>query len=291
MIEKGVKSHEVIEVLAQRFPQLYVAPAEGAQDAHRRAATLGIAPEDATLAHFAGSPRDELRTVDTPAGPVEVVFLANRADFETFLQVIGHKAQPVPIARTVGAITYRGLADWGKVSAAYQAYRNSGGTDWGTEFARLAQTGDFRSEIAVVSEGPYSNVSAADTPYDQEEWVRISHEIRLHHECAHVVCRRTRPDDILPVWDEVTADVVGLLCATGGYDAALASRFLGVSAEGILGGRLSEYLDEAQKTRIDEVACEVHAACLRIEQMSDEDAAADPFGFLLQLKEHPLIAF
>ena len=284
--------HEAIEVLARRFPQLYVAPAEDALDAYRLAAGRGIAPLGASLAHFEGTPQDELREVGTPAGPVEVLFLKNRGDFETFLQIVGHKSQPVPIARTVGAITYRGLADWGKVEAAHTAYLAAGGEDWQGEFTRLAkEPSAFRSELVVVSEGPYSNVSAAETTYEQDEWVKISREIRLHHECAHVVCRRLMPTDVLPVWDEVTADVTGLLCATGRYDAGLAARFLGVSEGGFTGGRLTEYLDETQAAHVDEVAAEVFGSCARVEEMCGLDDIADPFGFLLRLKESPLLRY
>ena len=287
-----LKGRDALEALAKRFPQLYVAPAVGAQDAHRMASSRGIAPEGATLDHFVGSPHDELRAVDTPAGPVEVLFLEHRCDFETFLQIIGHKSSPDAIARTVGAITYRGLADWVKVADAYLAYVTAGGEDWGSEFARLAkQPGAFRSEIVVISEGPYSNVPADETPYAPDEWVHVSREIRLHHECAHVVCRRVMPDDVLPVWDEATADVVGLLAATGRYDAALAARFLGVTDDGFTDGRLSEYLDEDQAAHIDEIAIEVHGACMRIQQMCGPDEAADPFAFLIELKQSPLIAY
>lgn len=283
---------EALAVLATRFPQLYVAPAEGAQTAHRLAAGRGIAPAGADLGHFVTSPEDELREVDTPAGPVEVVFLHNRSDFETFLQIVGHKAEPVPIARTVGAITYRGIADWGKVAVAHAAYVAAGGDDWPNEFARLArQPGAFRAEIVVISEGPYSNVPANQTPYDEERWLCISREIRLHHECAHVVCRRTMPDDVLPVWDEVTADVVGLLCAIGRYDAALAARFLGVAPDGYAGGRLAEYLSDEQAQCIDEVAAEVFAACAKIEQACGQTKASEPFTFLLDLKRAPLLAY
>ena len=216
----------------------------------------------------------------------------NRSDFETFLQIVGHKAEPVPIARTVGAITYRGIADWGKVAVAHAAYVAAGGDDWPNEFARLArQPGAFRAEIVVISEGPYSNVPANQTPYDEERWLCISREIRLHHECAHVVCRRTMPDDVLPVWDEVTADVVGLLCAIGRYDAALAARFLGVAPDGYAGGRLAEYLSDEQAQRIDEVAAEVFAACAKIEQACGQTQASEPFTFLLDLKRAPLLAY
>lgn len=287
-----VRGRKVIESLAARFPQLYVAPAEGAQEAHKLAAGRGIVPDGANLDHFIVDDEDLLRAVDTPAGPVEVVFLRRREDFETLLQIIGNKSQPVPIARTIGAITYRGLADWGKVAAAKERYLAAGGDDWSSEFARLAkEPGAFRAELVVISEGPYSNIPAVDTPFGEDRWLSVSREIRLHHECAHVVCRRTMPGVVQPVWDEVTADVVGLLCATGAYDARLAALFLGVSADGFAGGRLSEYLDDDQKSRIDEVAAEVYAALQRIELMCGDVEAADPFGFLLRLKEAPLVQY
>ena len=287
-----MKGKDVIAALTQRFPQLYVAPQDETPEAYRLAAGRGIAPQDANLDHFKTTDEDELRAVDTPAGPVEVLFLRDRADFETFLQIIGHKGQNTPIARTVGAITYRGLADWGAVAKARADYLASGGEDWGAEFRRLAQVpGTFRAELVVISEGPYSNIAAAQTPYDEDTWVRVSREIRLHHECAHVVCRRVMPQDILAVWDEVTADVTGLLCATGGYSAQLAALFLGVTADGFAGGRLTEYLDEQQKERIDELAAEVYEALLAIERATNEEAVADPFAFLLDLKRAPLLQY
>jgi hypothetical protein len=287
------KGTDTIQTLARRLPQLYVAPADGAQELHRAAAGRGVVPPDADLSHFADSEEDELREVDTPAGPVEVLFLARRADFETFLRVVGHRSEPVPIARTIGAITYRGLADWGKVAVAREGYLSSGGADWPAEFARLARMpGAFRTELVVISQGPYSGVPAAETPFGEDEWLRVSREVRLHHECAHVVCRRIMPDDILPVWDEVTADVCGLLCACGSYDVGLACRFLGVCETGYVGGRLAEYLDEGQLATIDKVAVEVHAAALSVEEMARAcDVRSDPFGFLLDLKREPLLAY
>lgn len=287
-----VKGRAAIEELAGRFPQLYVAPAEGAQEAHRLAFERGVVPAGANLDHFTGDAEDVLCTVDTPAGPVETLFLKNRADFETFLRIVGNKSMPVDIARTVGAITYRGLADWGAVAHAREQYLAGGGDDWASEFKRLASVpGTFRAEIVVISEGPYSNVSAGMTPYSEEEWLRVSRDIRLNHECAHVVCRRLMPGDVLPVWDEVTADVVGLLCAIGRYDARLAAVFLGATADGFAGGRLSEYLDDNQLERVDDIAAEVHAALQRVEAMCGDAESADPFGFLMELKQTPLVQF
>lgn len=281
-----------IETLAKRFPQLYVAPAQGAQETHRLAVGQGIAPEGANLDHFAGDDEDTLFAVETPAGSVEVLFLKKRADFETCLRIIGHKSEPVEIARTVGAITYRGLPDWEAVARAREEYLAGGGDDWNSEFRRLASIpGTFRAELVIVSEGPYSNVSADMTPYNEEEWIRISRSIRLNHECAHVVCRRLLPGDILAVWDEVTADVAGLLCATKHYDAQLAALFLGVTENGFAGGRLSEYLEAEQLEQINSIAAEVHAGLVRVETMADADASARPFEFLLDLKRSSLIQY
>ncbi len=288
------KGKETISKLTERLPQLYVAPAEGAQSAHRQAAGRGIIEPGANLEHFLTSDEDELREVSTPAGPIEVLFLAERQDFETFLQIVGHKAQPVPISRTVGAMTYIGLADWGAVAKARAEYEAAGGTQWAAEFGRLTkQPGTFRMQFIVISEGPYSNLSADETPYDSARWVIISREIRLHHECAHVVCRRTMPDVIAPVWDEVTADVTGLLCATGEYDAKLAAKFLGITPDGYAGGRLVEYLTEEQQERVDVIAREVYAVMSQVEQMTHEQGvgADDPFNFLLELKRNPLIDY
>lgn len=287
-----IRGRKALETLAKRFPQLYVAPAEGAEEANQRARGMGIAPENANLDHFVTSEEDELREVDALAGPVEVLFLKQRCDFEMILQIIGKKSRPEPIARTVGAITYRGLADWGAVAKAHAAYLAQGGTDWPDEFARLAKIpGTFRAELVIISEGPYSNVPSSETPYGEEEWLHISREIRLHHECAHVVCRRTMPDDILPVWDEITADTVGLLCAIRRYDVALAARFLGVEAEGYSDGRLAEYLDEDQKARINTIAVEVYDALGRIEELSQRADVDEPFAFLLDLKSEPMIRY
>lgn len=291
-MHEEIRGRTVLETLATRFPQLCVAPAEGAQEAHRLASGRGIAPEGANLGHFIGDEEDALLAVGTPAGPVEALFLKKRADFETFLRIIGHKSQPVPIARTVGAITYRGLADWGAVAREREEYLANGGDDWGAEFRRLAAAPDaFRAELVVISEGPYSDVPAGSTSYSEEEWLRVSRDIRLNHECAHVVCRHLMPDDVLPVWDEVTADVVGLLRATGRYDARLAALFLGVTADGFAGGRLAEYLSDGQAGRIDGIAAEVYAALQHIGATCGGAEASDPFGFLLRLKRYPRLPF
>ena len=97
MTEQSIVGPEVISHLALRFPQLYIKPSEGDEtlQLHRLAAGRGLAPADANLAHFETSARDELRIVDTPAGPVEVVFLPVRRD-----------CRPITNARTAASATH-----------------------------------------------------------------------------------------------------------------------------------------------------------------------------------------
>ena len=96
---------------------------------------------------------------------------------------------------------------------------------------------------------------------------------------------------MLPVWDEITADVVGMLSATGRYDVALAVRFLGAAEDGFTEGRLEEYLNDKQAARIDELALEVYGACKRIGHIVDSGKPSDPFTFLIDLKRSPLLMY
>jgi hypothetical protein len=105
--------------------------------------------------------------------------------------------------------------------------------------------------MILLSDGPYSAVPASHTPYSQEEWRSISRQIRKYHELTHFICRRQFPEKKHPLWDEILADCMGLLFATGKYDLTLAQAFLGIQNGVYIGGRLENYLDapvDAQTT-------------------------------------------
>jgi len=283
-------SLRVLEGLAVRFPSLYVAPHEDALATWRQAALKGIPPANARLDHFMGTEMEELTVADTPAGPVEVIFLRERSDFENFLRCTIHRSQPVKIAPTIGASTITGLADWAKIRAELTRAREAG-EDTREAFRAFVATGAHLTTLVLISWGPYSALPSEDTPYGTGEWLEVSRTIRTYHELAHVVCRHLMPDDRPPVLDEVTADFCGLLFATGTYDDAFAAKLLGVSETGYVGGRLEEYLDDEQCARIDEVARQVHACCAEIAKRT---AGADPascFELTLDLKRAHLLTY
>ena len=276
--------------LTERFPQLCVCPADDATEAYRAAALRGIAPEGATLSHFKGSPDDFLKPYDTPAGDVDVLFLAIRDDFECALRCLCYRCRPEPIPTTVGAMCLDGLADWSKI-AAERARVISRGESWADAFAEFRKDPrNYRCMLVVVSEGPYSAVDASRTPFGETEWILVSRQIRIYHELTHVVCRRLMPDDKPPVYDELIADWCGLVHATGAFDPGLAATFIGVSDEGYTGGRLETYLKDGTRD-LDEVARECHATLLKMQELTRGATPEDAFDLALDLKRRHLLDY
>jgi len=234
-----------IEILARRFPQIYLRPAEGvSQSPLYRAIVRKGQSYEGELSHFITSPEDTLTMEPTPVGEVMVVFLKHRADFECFYRVMACRCEPVPVPPTMGASYVSGFNDWGKIHAHLEEYKADGGEDPDGEFQRFTATpSNYKGTMVILSDGPYSALPASRTPYSEEEWLRVSLRIRKYHELTHFVCRKLYPDKKYPVWDELLADCMGLLFATGEYDLALAQAFLGIENGSYTGGRLENYLD------------------------------------------------
>lgn len=272
--------------LAERFPQMMLAPAPGrSQTAVWRGAALRGQPvEGGALSHFIGSNEDRLWTEPTPAGEVQVLFLKHRGDFECCYQILACRCEPKALPATMGAVTLDGLNDWGAIHTHMAAYAAAGHRDANAEFRRFtADPGNYKATLVLLSDGPYSAVPAAETPWDEPEWLRLSLSIRLYHELTHVVCRRRWPDQKHAVFDELLADCMGLDFALGRYDPALARRFLGLDAAGrYLGGRLENYLRPEEKA--DALAARVNAL---LEELAARCAASSAHGWPLLMELEP----
>lgn len=276
----------VISELAKRFPQLYIKPENGASQSEiyrgivrRGEIFLG------DLSHFICSAEDRFSVAETPAGKVEIVFLKNRADFECFYRIMAAKCEPVPILRTVGAAYIGGINDWSKIHAHLAEYEQNGGTDRSGEFARFtADKSNYKTSIILLSDGFYSDLGYENTPFSEEQWRKISLDIRKYHELTHFVCRSFFPTKINAVWDEILADFYGLLCAAGKYDAALALKFLGIYDGKYTGGRLERYV-EAPIT--EELVGEIVGLSAHLEELVPEkfDRDEDNFKTVISLQE------
>ena len=98
----------------------------------------------------------------------------------------------------------------------------------------------------MLSEGPYSGVPAAELGLEHDAWVALSHTIRLEHEYTHYFTRRVLGSMRNNLLDELVADAMGLLAATGRFESAWFLRFLGLEAYPAYreGGRLQNYRGE-----------------------------------------------
>jgi len=256
----------ILRKLAEKYPQLYLDPGrEGAHEACLQAVRCGDAPEMNDMDHFRGDERDNLETVHTPAGPVEILTLYDRTDFETFLRIMAYHCRSVSIPETQGAATLNGIVNWPE---------------------SLVRREVVYDTMIILSSGPYSHVDAAAAGFSEEEWLQISLTIRRFHECTHVVCRRLYPDRIDAVWDELTADAIGIYAALDRYDPDLEKLFLGIQGDWYIGGRLQNYVQDTDGPEAwDRLAGRVSSALAGFVSVFEENRGRDPFTLIFVLEE------
>ncbi len=294
-----ITGKQVIEELAEIYNQLYLVPGEeGAKELYKEIVQGGAEPPEKSLSHFKRSDRDSCVTVTTPAGSVRVVTLYEREDFELFLQIVAHRCEKKEIPKTQGASILDGVINWRRIEARQEAFfkeeAEKGVTDpdWGAEFKSFtSDKRNYLDALILLSVGPYSAISAERAGFTEEEWLRLSNDIRKFHECTHFVCRRLYREKIEPIWDELAADAVGLYAAFGKYDIRLAELFLGIEEGRYVGGRLENYLDkavdteEAREESLRKLALKTQRVLPRLKALIDGSAGADIYDMIILLEE------
>lgn len=247
-----------LDILARRYPQILLPVQEGMKntDEYKNVCLRGEKCERPIT--FSKDPKDSLETVETPAGSVEVLSLRKREDFVHACQCLGNKCEPVEIPDSTGAMAIFGLNNWDKVRAGMDNYKDS---------------------FIILSSGNYSNVSNKDvcsitnTEIDlsEEEWIEKSITIRKYHELTHFVMRKTYPDDISFIRDELIADCIGLICAFNFFDTRLLKLFLGIEGKTYReGGRLQNY-EGGDKKNIPEVLKMIDELKNKVSKYEKED--------------------
>lgn len=265
---------DILAALAGEYPQLYLNPDSDAQETYRRVVLRGEEPETTRLDHYRGSEFDRMETVDTPAGPVRVVTLGDRRDFEIAVRGLmaaknGPKA-PIPASQGAAMLT---VFNWPRIRAHLAAFPEE---EQAAEFKRFTSVKvNYTDMLVVLSRGPYSGVSASAMGLTEGEWLVRSDTIRRYHELTHVICRRMYPEDVDPVRDELIADAVGLYAAFGRFDPETEKRFLGVKDGRYVGGRLENYTPEPEKL-IDSVSAELD----RMKDLIDVRTDMEPFAVI-----------
>lgn len=279
--------NDVIEYYIEQYPQLTLDIKEGASSSeeYKNIVLRGIFPDIMKLP-FECDIIAERIIMDTPIGTKEALYLPDRKVFEHFIRALAHKCEPVHIPSTTGAIMISGINNWNKIYAHRDEFlKNNPVESWGEEFKRFTSVKEnFKDSVLLISRGGYSNVSYEATEYNEDEWLNISRDIRVYHELTHYISRNKYLEHKSAVRDEVIADCIGIVGATGSYNTNLAEYVLGIEKESYRkGGRLENYVKED-----DLIAAFLYSKKL-VEDLKElfdgKEKNKSPFEWLIEIEE------
>lgn len=95
-------------------------------------------------------------------------------------------------------------------------------------------------KFILLNRAPYSNISAEKLNLSDEDWLEMSHTLRLRHECAHYETLRIFGSMRNHALDEILADAIGQIAAFGNFSAARQKLFFGLHGSQC-DGRLTFY--------------------------------------------------
>ena len=280
---------ETIPGLAEIFEQIYIPPGPEGEKLYESVAVEGGSPPSRDLSHFIGSEKDSSVFMDTPAGKVRVVTLAERADFVTMLQTLGEKCAAVPVPQTQGAVILDGLINHKKINAFrekfYADHPEADDQQWLSAFEQFRKDREnYREAFILLSVGPYSAVPACALGLSRDRWLALSLIIRKYHECTHFLCRRLFPGRASAVWDELVADTVGVFAAFGKFEIYVAETGLGIQDGVYRGGRLENYVGDLSPERMNALAGAIHDLFLEFERMAERFSAGEIFQLAVALE-------
>jgi hypothetical protein len=188
----------------------------------------------------------QLALHSSPAGRIPLLITACREDFVSLVQAFTRRNEPEPVPEAMGAAIVAGYNNWDRVHRYRQAWEQTQdlGSTWPQAFSRLRQDKVlYQDTLIILSDGPYSGVSAAELGLAEPAWRQLSLIIRREHECAHYLTRRafnTMQNNLI---DELLADYLGLVAALGRFQAGWFLRFMGLERYPLYrqGGRLENY--------------------------------------------------
>lgn len=183
----------------------------------------------------------------TPAGRIPLLIVTNRSDFVALVQALALRNEPAAIPDSMGACFVSGYTNWDRLRQYRRDWESSHPEgQWFDEFHRVSTRKDlYQDRFIILSDGPYSGISAAEMDMPETVWRRMSLLIRREHECAHYFTRRCLGSMRNNLLDEIIADYMGIVEARGRFRAKWFLRFMGLAAYPTyrIGGRFENYVD------------------------------------------------
>ena len=228
------------DALRRRLVQLQFPIREGISrtDAYWAATLRGASTQEMDEASGLDLARpDELRLGihPSPAGPIPVLAPGGRADFVALVRALSMKNEPARVPESMGACMVAGFNNWDRIREYRRRWEAEGGdrsgTAWRREFKRLVPRKElYQDRFLILSDGPYSNVTAGEIGLSDTEWRTQSTMIRLEHECTHFFTLRVFGSMRNNLLDELIADYMGITAAAGRYRSDWFLRFMGLES-------------------------------------------------------------
>ncbi len=252
--EKEAGRKGVLECLRERLVQLRFPVQEGINktDFYRAATRRGVPAVE--IPEAVGLPLrrpDQLRFYlhKSLAGSIPLLITADREDFSSLVRALFMRNEPEPIPASMGALTVAGYNNGdriGKLKKQWQEQhtKDPDGIGWTLEFERIkAQKDLYQDRFIILSDGPYSDVSASELGLSVEQWREMSIVIRREHESTHYFTRRAYGSMKNLILDELIADFMGITAVQDHYRADWFLRFMGLEKFPSYrkGGRLQNY--------------------------------------------------
>lgn len=256
--EKAARSAGAFTVLQERLVQFRFPVQKGlsANESYRLATLKGHNPSN--MKEAAGTilkaPAEvSLHLYQTWAGRIPVIYTENRIDFETLVQVLAHKNEPVIIPPSMGACFVKGFNNWDRIKKHRRQWEPGvdGKADlellWSQEFRKFKASPElYQDRFLILTNNEYSNVPAEMLGLTGDKWRQLSYLIRREHEAAHYFTLRFLGSAKNHLLDEFIADYMGLVAACGRYRADWFLCFMGLENPKTFrqGGRLMNYLTD-----------------------------------------------
>ncbi len=286
------------DVLKQRLVQLQFPIEEGIShtEAYRLATRQGIPVDgmsEATGLILKQPEKLQLRIHQSLAGSIPILFTHNREDFVSLIQALTMRNEPKSVPNSMGACAIAGFNNWDRIRSYRQQWEqnldNCSEASWAEEFQRIVPRKElYQDRFIILSDGPYSNVSAEDIGLTEQEWRCLSLTIRLEHECTHYFTCRLFDSMRNNLLDELIADYRGIVAAIGYYRADWFLRFMGLESFPNYreGGRLQNYRGQPQ---LSEVAFKILQALVKAAAENLECFDAKYANQLKSINAQPLI--
>jgi hypothetical protein len=202
---------------------------------YRTATRRGVVPESSSAGLTLRAPEKlRLWLQDGLAGPIPVLCTAQREDFVLLVQALTCRNEPEPVPDSMGACLVSGFNNWDRIRRLRERWLAEAPHPdleqaWQAEFRHIIPRKElYQDRFLLLAEGPYSNIGAEEMGLSAEEWLRLSHTIRLAHEYTHYLALRLFGFVLNRPLDEVIADYAGIAAACGRYRADWFLRFVGL---------------------------------------------------------------